>query len=107
LAHFYETGWLPGCLISQALHEREGFCKTCSKGMVVSGAAFFTYLETNAQTLRPHDDEKHCCSHANHVWVPVRDLLEFMKVPVAQFERLFLNTHQCFDATSKDLLQHL
>ena len=40
LACFYQTGWLPGCLPSQALHERQGFCKVCYSGSELRGRAF-------------------------------------------------------------------
>ena len=107
LACFHETGWLPACLLVESLHQKPGFCKSCNCGKRVEGREFLKYLDEHSQTLRPEEWEHTCCSHAEHVWMPVPVLLGAMKIEKTQFERFFLNTWQCFDETSYQLLRHL
>ena len=44
LACFFETGWLPACLLSEALREGK-ICVACSCGVDITGRDFFKYLE--------------------------------------------------------------
>ena len=40
LATFFETGWLPACLLSEALREKH-ICVSCSCGVDITGRDFF------------------------------------------------------------------
>jgi len=107
LSCLHETGWLPACLLVEALHHKEGFCKSCKSGKRIAGRDFLEYLDEHSQTLRPLEWEHTCCAHAGHIWMPVPALLDVMKIDKAQFERFFLNTLQCFDEKSYQLLRNL
>ena len=43
LATFFETGWLPACLLSEALRERK-ICVSCTCGVDITGRDFFKYF---------------------------------------------------------------
>ena len=43
LACFFETGWLPACLLSEALRERK-ICVSCTCGVDITGQDFFKYF---------------------------------------------------------------
>ena len=75
---------------------------------VVSGRSFFKYLDEHASTLnQSYDPEELCCTHAGHVWMPVRYILTAMKINPSTYERKFLNPHQLFDDTSYRFFTYL